>query len=572
MYRYFSLISLLILSGCAGSKNLETPLRDNASVIAEDKKISTMTESWNPGLNPSDNIENDSKETGNLPLFLKDARARYNLALKALEQADTTAARAGVHEVLSLLIDNSIQDTTQNQPDLVNLLSNLIERIRTKQDDNVDMKGAIPRTLNRSVEQQIKIHLKNPDFLLASYQRSGRYTTMIREKLRTSGLPQELQWLPIVESGFKTRAYSRASAAGIWQFIYETGRRYGLDRSGWIDHRMDPYKATTAALGYLTDLHKMFDDWFLALAAYNCGEMRVLREINRTGSRSFWKLRLPRETRQYIPKFLAVLHILENPDKYGIKLPEPFPPYLFEEVHLKKSVTLKNLAEHLKMSQDELKAMNSSIRYGVTPPSGYSVRVPLGAGLTILSNLDKIPESSFKPPPEVGKYRVRRGDTLGHIARRFRTSVSSLRRMNRIRGSLIRIGQVLRVPGRNYRTFGTSNFVRINTEATTHSVRRGDTLTRIARNYGTTIAILKQRNNLKGNTIYPRQVLHLDRPGKSIDGSVGTNNLATYNIRSGDTLARIARIFKVSLSALIKANPNLQARRLQIGQQVIIPG
>ena len=144
--------------------------------------------------------------------------------------------------------------------------------------------------------------------------------------------------------------------------------------------------------------------------------------------------------------------------------------------------------------------------------------------------------------------------------------------MNRIRGSLIRIGQVLRVPGRNYRTFGTSNFVRINTEATTHSVRRGDTLTRIARNYGTTIAILKQRNNLKGNTIYPRQVLHLDRPGKSIDGSVGTNNLATYNIRSGDTLARIARIFKVSLSALIKANPNLQARRLQIGQQVIIPG
>ncbi len=589
MYRYLPLIGLAILVGCAGPRTLEPAARTAPAPTAPDTTglVAAVEESPVPGLTLDHIALADSVVAQDPGRLIADARRRYDEALEALERADTTGARAAVDEVLGLLIllsDDQKHAATPAQNELLKQLGVLVDRIQDRPHEYVEVKGSIPQVLNRTVQRRIKLYLekKSLDILMAAYQRSGRYTGMIREELAARGLPRELQWLPVVESGFKSRAYSWADAAGMWQFIYDTGRRYGLNRSGWVDDRMDPYRATPAALAYLGELYDMFDDWFLALAAYNCGEMRVLREINRTGVRDFWKLRLPRETRNYVPKFLAVLHILENPGKYDVDLPETHNPYLFEEVRIDKSVTLKNVADHLNMPQDELKAMNSSIRYGITPPAGYSMRVPLGAGLTLLGSLDEIPESKFKPPPEVRKYRVRRGDTLGHIARRFRTSVSRIRRMNRIRGSLIRIGQVLSVPGRNY-----NNTLWVNqassgnspnappftgaADAKAHTVRRGDTLVGISRYYATTVTVLKQANGLRGNTIYPGQVLRLTGIGQ-LGGKGIDRGAVTYNIRSGDTLVRIARVFKVPLSALMQANPNLQARRLKIGQRIIIPG
>ena len=580
MYRYLPLIGLAILVGCAGPRTLEPAARTVPAPTAPDttEQVAAVEESPLPGLTLDHIALADSLVAQDPDRLLADARRRYDDALEAMERADTTAARAAVDEVLGLLIllsDDQKHAATPAQNDLLKQLGALVDRIQDRQPDSVEVKGSIPRVLNRTVQRRINLYLgeKSLEILMAAYQRSGRYTGMIREELAARGLPRELQWLPVVESGFKSRAYSWADAAGMWQFIYDTGRRYGLNRSGWVDDRMDPYRATPAALAYLGDLYDMFDDWFLALAAYNCGEFRVLREINRTGNRDYWKMRLPRETRNYVPKFLAALHILENPGKYGVDLPETHHPYLFEEILVDKSVTLQHVADHLNIPQDELKAINSSIRYGVTPPTGYSMRVPLGAGSTLLGSLDEIPESKFKPPPEVRKYRVRRGDTLGHIARRFRTSVSRIRRMNRIRGSLIRVGQVLSVPGRNNNSLwvGQAQSYATPKDAASHTVRRGDTLVRIARYYGTTIAALKQNNGLRGNTIYPDQVLRLtgavQRAGEEM-----ASGAVTYNIRSGDTLERIARVFKVSLTALMHANPNLQARRLQIGQRIIIPG
>ena len=580
MYRYLPLIGLAILVGCAGPRTLEPAARTVPAPTAPDttEPVAAVEESPLPGLTLDHIALADSLVVQDPGRLLADARRRYDDALEAMERADTTAARAAVDEVLGLLIllsDDQKHAATPAQNDLLKQLGALVDRIQDRQPDSVEVKGSIPRVLNRTVQRRINLYLgeKSLEILMAAYQRSGRYTGMIREELAARGLPRELQWLPVVESGFKSRAYSWADAAGMWQFIYDTGRRYGLNRSGWVDDRMDPYRATPAALAYLGDLYDMFDDWFLALAAYNCGEFRVLREINRTGNRDYWKMRLPRETRNYVPKFLAALHILENPGKYGVDLPETHHPYLFEEILVDKSVTLQHVADHLNIPQDELKAINSSIRYGVTPPTGYSMRVPLGAGSTLLGSLDEIPESKFKPPPEVRKYRVRRGDTLGHIARRFRTSVSRIRRMNRIRGSLIRVGQVLSVPGRNNNSLwvGQAPSYATPKDAASHTVRRGDTLVRIARYYGTTIAALKQNNGLRGNTIYPDQVLRLtgavQRTGEEM-----ASGAVTYNIRSGDTLERIARVFKVSLTALMHANPNLQARRLQIGQRIIIPG
>ncbi len=581
MIRFLPLIGFLILTGCAGPRTLEPtspaiPASGSADTARETVAVEDMAV---PDLSLDHITLADSLVTRDAVLLLADARMRYDAAVAALERSDTTGARAEVDEVLGLLIhlsDDQKHAATAEQADLLRQLGLLVNRIHGRHRAAAEVRGSIPRVTNRRVDLQIRLFLKDRslDILKAAYERSGRYTPMIREELAARGLPGELQWLPIVESGFKPRAYSWASAAGMWQFIYDTGKRYGLRRSGWVDDRFDPHKATPAALGYLGDLYAMFDDWFLALAAYNCGEYRVLREINRTGKRDYWTMRLPRETRNYVPKFLAVVHLIENAEKYGIEWPETHHPHLVEEVRVDKSVTLKHVADLLDMPQDDLKALNTDIRYGVTPPTGYALRVPLGAGSTLLGSLDELPESDFTPPPEERRYRVRRGDTLGHIARRFRTSVSRIRSMNRIRGSLIRVGQMLRVPGRNYNgqqwagsgpSYGTPK------NAASHTVRRGDSLNRIARYYGTSINALKVANGLRGDVIHPGQVLRLSGNGQ--EGARGTNgDPVTYNIRSGDTLSRIARVFRVTVGALMRANPELQARYLKVGQRIIIPG
>lgn len=577
MIRHLPLIGLMILVGCAAPRTLEPGSRTTPRTGTADTSGNTVAveEPQDPGLTLDHVAPADSLAIRDPNSLLDDARLHYDAALSALERSDTTAARAAVDEVLGLLVllsDDQKHAATPEQAELLRKLGPLVDRIQNRRRAAAEVRGSIPRVLNRRVTQQINLLLKDrgQNILKAAYQRSGRYTPMIREELAARGMPPEFQWLPVVESGFKPRAFSWAAAAGMWQFIFDTGKRYGLKRSGWVDDRFDPIKATPAALDYLGDLYTMFDDWFLAMAAYNCGENRVLREINRTGKRDYWTMRLPRETRNYVPKFLAVLHILENPGKYGVELPDTHDPYLIEEVHIDKSVALQHVAELLAMSQDDLKALNTDIRFGVTPPTGFSLRVPLGAGSTLLASLDELPESDFRPPPDTRRYRVRRGDTLGHISRRFGTSVSRLRSMNRIRGSLIRVGQILRVPGRSSGQQWAGQMASYGTpkNAATHTVRRGDSLTRIARYYGTSVVALKLANGLRGDLIHPGQVLRLSGNGSGR----GTDAAMTYNIRSGDTLARIARVFKVSVAALMRANPDVQARRLRIGQRIIIPG
>ena len=175
---------------------------------------------------------------------------------------------------------------------------------------------------------------------------------MILEKLEEAGLPEQISWLPLVESGFKVKAYSRARALGLWQFIASTGYRYGLERSWWIDERMDPEKATDGAIGYLTDLHNLFGDWLNALAGYNCGERAVLRQLNNSKVSyfdQFWDIyqRLPRETRRYVPRFLATLAILEDPGAYGFELPALPSAVAYDKVDIERPAELKALDKPL---------------------------------------------------------------------------------------------------------------------------------------------------------------------------------------------------------------------------------
>jgi membrane-bound lytic murein transglycosylase D len=310
----------------------------------------------------------------------------------------------------------------------------------------------IPLTVNEHVEREIKLfQTMERDFFLESYRRSGRYRDMIVKSFRDAGLPEDLSWLPLIESGYKVRALSRARALGLWQFIPSTGYKFGLKRTDWIDERLDPEKSTAAAIAYLKELHSMFGDWATVLAAYNCGEGSVLRAIR--GQKidyldNFWDLygRLPRETARYYPRFLATLAIVKDPAKYGFELGETDRQLPFEVVQLERPVQLAKLAEKIDVDADDLTALNPELRHLATPPGAYALRVPPGMAAATIASIDSLPKYS-PPKPAYVVHRVRRGETLSSIAGYYRTSVGRIMEANNLRsGRMIRAGQRLRIP------------------------------------------------------------------------------------------------------------------------------
>lgn len=542
----------------------------------------------------------DSLQYAKDPLqTLQSTRNYYEIALSSTQAQDFEAAQTAIDEALRRLVALSdLQETwvVTGRKELLRDISRLVVKVHEGGSLIVpERRGEITRDTNSQVTKQITWWIRySPGALKMSYARSGLYYDIIRSELEKRGMPQELQWLPAVESNFKPRAYSWADAAGLWQFIMGTGSRYGLNRTGYVDDRMDPFKATGAALDYLNDLYEMFGDWHLALAAYNCGENRVLRAINRQGTTDFWQLRLPKETRRYVPRFLAAVYLFENPQLYDIELPDREPPYAYEMRRIEKSVALVDVADVLGITQDQLKELNAGVRYGVTPPEGYELRVPLGLGESLALSMSDIPEAMFTPPPETLKYRVRRGDTLGHIAQRYRTSVRKVKSMNRLRNDRIRIGQVLKVPGKRYNSTvyassqrsiqpenatSRSQLVSVDRNASSYTIRRGDSLSKIARDFRTTVSSLRQVNGLQSDRLSIGQVVNL--PGSPPDISTVTmapnippqtrTTALSYTVRRGDTLSEIARRFGIGLSKLNQANPSTRARRLQIGQILTIP-
>ncbi|NLH48197.1 MAG: transglycosylase SLT domain-containing protein [Myxococcales bacterium] len=314
---------------------------------------------------------------------------------------------------------------------------------------------------NAQVETWLSYYLVTGRSSMERYlSRAHRYLPMIKAVLKEEGLPEDLAYLPIIESGYSPYAYSPAAACGIWQFIGSTGRNYGLTINEWVDERRDPIKSTRAAARYLKDLHNNFNDWALALAGYNCGENCVARALNASGSRSFWNLSLPAETTAYVPKFFASVLIAREPETYGLYL-TPEPQLAIAQIELTGVVELKTFADFVGISYEELKGINPELLGTHTPPDQpkYKINVPDEKAEEVAKKLaDLQPGQLYVEPQQLAKlkspetsagfivYRVKKGDTLGSIARRYHTSVAAIQRHNRVSAKALRVGMKLKIP------------------------------------------------------------------------------------------------------------------------------
>jgi membrane-bound lytic murein transglycosylase D len=479
---------------------------------------------------------------------------------------------------LILSVDTSDQPKLiQQKEDLRFMISKRILEIYASR--NIVVNGnhnAIPVGINRHVQAEINLFTKGVErqFFIKSLKLSGRYRDRIAGALKEAGLPEELSWLPLIESGFKTHALSRSRALGLWQFIPSTGYKFGLRRNKFIDERMDPAKSTRAAIDYLKELHGMFGDWSTVLAAYNCGEGRVLRVIRSQNINyldNFWDLYelLPRETARYVPRFLATLHILSNLENYGMDQVVVDLPLEFETVIVNKQVSLGNVAKAIGADEKVLKNLNPELRYKIVPDDNYKLRVPPGLGELLLANMDKIPVSH--PPQRAYVYhRVRNGETLSVIARRYRTSVRSIMRANNMRRSnYIVAGKRLKIPRRGYiKNSPKSVKMPRNGQAVSHIVRKGDSLYIIAKQYGTTTKKIQELNKLRTTTLYKGQRLTIfpgkDQPPPAVDG------LATYEVRPGDSPFIIAKRHNMALDRLLFLNRLYAGSKIYPGQKLYI--
>ena len=425
---------------------------------------------------------------------------------------------------------------------------------------------AIPIVMNKYVQAEINLFTKGKerDFFIESYKRSGRYRPQIVSAIKEAGLPVELSWLPLIESGFKVNAYSKARALGLWQFIPSTGYKFGLKRDLYIDERLDPMKSTTAAIAYQKELHEIFGDWTTVLAGYNCGEARVLRLIRSQNINyldNFWDLyeRLPRETARYVPRFLATLHIVNNLAKYGFDGIEVSVPLEYETVEVSKPVHLKDVAQKIGATEKMLKELNPELRYQIVPKDGYVLKVPKGKAEVLIAKLPEIPVAS-KQPQSFAYHRIRRGETLSIIAQRYRTSVSAIMSANNLRKShYIVAGKLLKMPQTGYAVSTEPS----HSQASSHVVKRGDSLWLVARRYGTSVKDIQKLNNLSTTTLHTGQVLKIRGSNNEIASGKG---LKTYQVKPGDSPFEIALRYNMDLNRFLHINQLTNRSTIYPGQ------
>ncbi len=439
-----------------------------------------------------------------------------------------------------------------------------------------------PLVVNAAVQRYLDLFTDPSEYrsrIVKGLQRGSAYLPMIRARLKAAGLPQDLAYLPLIESAFSPVARSRARATGLWQFISSTGRLYGLRVSPLVDERLDPERSTDAAIAHLSDLYAQFGDWYLALAAYNSGAGNVRRAIRRAHSTDFWKIRryLPRETRNYVPAFIAAIMIAKDPATYGLPT-HGSASWTFDTIDVPDAVDLQFLASGLHVPLSELQRLNPAIRRDVTPARQVTrLRLPRGLRSKAEALLRSVPRKRWAPRLI---HTVVRGESLYTIARRFGSTVASIRQANGLRHNLIHPGQSLVVPRlglfRRSRRAAVRRRVRRRPGERVYVVQARDTLWDIARAYNIAVARLRAVNGLgRRSLIHPRQRLIIpagSRTGRKRSRSirVPASRGDVYRVHRGDTLFEIARRFRTTVRALRHAN-RLRSSRIHPGDVLLIP-
>ena len=398
-------------------------------------------------------------------------------------------------------------------------------------------------------------------------ERRARVGSIIETILEEEELPTELLSLAMIESGLTARARSRAAAVGWWQFMRGTAKIRGLQVDEWIDQRRDIELSTRAAARHLKLMYGMFGNWPLALAAYNAGEYRIQRAIGLQGDPDYWELRLPRETRQYVPKFIAAARIAVDPAAYGFR-PVAVDSLRYDTIELDDTFSLDQIARSGGFGVRELERLNPQLIAGCTPPNldSYSIRVPEGRGEATLEAVNRIPQDQRIT---WRKHRMARGETLGALARRYRTSTRAIMDLNGITDARrVRAGRVLTIPyPRGVRVAAAdppsaaadSAKPPAGRETLRYRVRSGDTLSAIAERHGVSIRSIRSLNGLRGSRIRVGQtlVLHVDENFEALDPFVideGTHEKTEHLVRAGETLTAIGRIYGVDVAALLAWN------------------
>ena len=596
----------------------------------------------------------DSAVSGPAALAIT-SRAAYQAAWAQRQAGDAAGAvetaQKAVLEIETALMSDMDASARRDLTEIRNKLSGLRDaasraaaqpdaaRKNTEKDDRAakddrdakdDRSGKDSDVLNQPAIEEIEPQLNAEVYRYIEYftgggrstferwlRRSGRYTNLFRQVLQREGLPPDLVNLVFVESGFNLHARSVSNAVGPWQFLRSTGRLFGLTVNQWVDERRDPEKSTVAAARYLKHLYSIFGDWPLALASYNAGEGTVLRAIKRQGPTNYWDLRLPRQTEDYVPQFMAVLAISRSPEKYGFDQLELEDPMTFDEIALKGTVDLRAIARLAGCSYEDLRLLNPSVlRHAAPVQNGVTVlRVPKGKAEVILGALQG---GVSMPAVDLSvKHRVRRGETLQGIANQYHVSARKLAADNGVsRSKPLRRGMTLNV--RSTMAAGTLSAAEIQPGDPTistayvparprppiaslnadsdaegrfrHTVRRGESLASIAGKYGVSVADIKRWNRLSSNYVRRGTRLKLREgdaavatpeslaadsarvasisPRYARGSSIPARTVVT--VRSGQTLSGIAAAHGVSISRLKAAN-NLKSNQVRAGQRLRIP-
>ena len=527
--------------------------------------------------------------------LLRSAQGEFEAANKAQEDGDKEAALKHYTSMLEMLMAANLDpgifynvrkefarilDSTEQHAGLVDrrrewLTAGGGDRVS----GDLSIEFPLPERVLAEIDEIQRLYPKN---FQGGLDRSCRYLPYLRAELAKAGLPQDLVWLAMVESQFAPNVTSRAGAAGMWQFMRSTGRRYGLRIDRYVDERFNWQRETQAATAYLKDLRDMFEgDWALAVSAYNMGEHGLQRTLAAAGDeRNLWRLmetpagsqKMREETKKFYAKLLASIIVAKSPETYGFEV-NAGPPEETLRVPVKGSYSLAALERSCGMSSGALRRLNPDLVRGVTPPSGeYRIAVPADTAAKVALALNKVPQTRAETVQYGSRttYTIKRGDTLSGIAKKFRVSSSAIKRANHLRSSRLYVGRKLTIPGKgDTRPAAESPKSFPKGQRREYTIRRGDTLGAIAKAAKVSVKDIKALNGGIEETRLPvgaKLVL------PSLSEATAAQYEKTHVVKSGEYPAKIARLYGVDLDDFLVSNRLTVDSRIDVGDKLVVPG